>query len=232
MKYLFSFTVACCLLLSSCSDSTNPDDNFSTNARDFLFAGNVGTEIVFVRSQSDIDTNGVKTISPVDTMIWTIMERNAAHPITGSAIRVRQEQRRAADTSGYVNDSSYFAFYNESIVNLSSLSDKDPEYVLKNPMTVGAQWINTDPNNREKLTLTVKSSGEIINTRYKQMKTVRVEAQDSSIDNTSNYKQSMKYYFAPEVLVAHAEIFIEEVYRSQKKRSQETLIDLLRYTKK
>jgi|JI9StandDraft_1071089.scaffolds.fasta_scaffold170483_2 hypothetical protein len=232
MKYLFSFTVACCLLLSACGESTSPDDNFSTNARDFLFAGNVGTEIVFIASQSDIDTNGVKTISPVDTIIWTIMDRNAAHPITGSAIRIRQEQRRGADTSRYVNDSAYYAFYNESIVHLSSLRDIDPDYVLKNPLTVGTQWIDTVTYSRDTVTLSVKSNGEIINTPYKQLKTVRVESLFSSKDNTSHYKQSFKYYHAPEVLVAHAEIFIEEVYPSQKKRSQETLIDLLRYTKK
>jgi len=224
--------MACCLLLSSCGESTSPDDNFSTNARDFLFAGNVGTEIVLAVTRSEIDTNGVKTISPVDTLIWTIMERNVPHPVGGSAIRIREENRRGVDTIRYSLDSTYYAFYNDGIAYFSSLNTTNSEMIIKNPLTVGAQYTNGDVGSGDNRALIVKSVGEIVNTSYKQMKTVRIESQDSSVSNSIIYKESMKYYFAPEVLVAHAERINERIYPSKKKRTQMFVTDLVRYTKK
>ncbi len=229
MKYLFSFTMACCLLLSSCSESTNPDDNFPTNARDFLFAGNVGTEIVLVGTDWVIDTNGVKTVSQnTDTTILTILERDVLHPVGGASIRIREEVW-GTKIGRYSDSTLYYSYQDSCIMVYSGIRDSEPDIILANPLMVGRYWPRKIASG-EFISMEVKSVGENINTPYKQMKTVRVEIKDSD-----KYKLDIptwKFFFAPEVLEVRSEYSVQTIYPSNKTSTYTYVRDLIRYTKK
>ena len=236
MKYLFSFTVACCLLLSSCRESTNPemspDDNFPTNARDFMFAGNVGTEIVFLETYWSVDTNGVKTVSATtDTTFWTILERDVSHPVGAKAIRIREELHGANGIVYNSRDSIYFAYHNDGISFLPYIRDTFSLMIFKNPLTLGARWSERDVSGRY-IRHIVKSVGEVINTSYKQMKTVRIESHDSTMYDSNLQIETWKYYYAPEVFMVRTENSMQVIYPSKKIATSTQVTDLIRYTKK
>ncbi len=224
MKYLFSFTMACCLLLSSCSDSTEPSDTFSTDAKDYMFAGNPGTELVYTTTDIEVDTNGLMRVSPSDTIIITIMERNVLHPIGGLSIRYLYEIITSPQP---IDDSTYFSYYNNGIYQFSTFRDTSATLFLNNPLSVGSKWASRMD------TFTVKSVGEMVNTTFKSMKSVRVEMQNSSTSpNQEKYNFYLKYYYAPEVFLAKGEDIYETIYPSGKKKTRTTITDLIRYTKK
>ena len=225
MKTIHIFSAALIIILTACNSSTEPDNSFPTDARDFLVAGNPGTEIVFTITRTETDTLGVQTVSPVDTMIWTVMERNAAHPVGGSCVRIREENILAGSSKSYIKDSTYYSFYNNAIVYFNSLSDMSPEILLMNPLVVGTQW-------EAEGVVKIKSVGETVNTVLKPMKCVTIEGVRSSSSGQTINNVSIVYNFASEVFLARGESTASRTYPSNKTSTTSVVRNLIRYTKK
>lgn len=214
-------------LLSSCGSSTDTDDNLPTDARDYMYAGNPGTEIVMTSTHSETDTSGRSHTPQIFTNVMTIMERDALHPKGGKSIRIRHEGR-TQNSNPRVSDSLYYSYFDNSIVSFNSVRDTVFRLLAKNPLTVGTQWVVG------RLNVTVKSVGEIVNTTYKPLKAVLVVGADTSVSSSGQQKtiSTYKLYYAPEVFFARGEYRSETIYSDNKKSVETQIDDLVQYTKK
>jgi len=223
IKAILSFFSSLLLLLSAC-DTTDTSASFPTDARDFMIAGNPGTELTYSNIESNIDTNGVETITRNDTVTWTVMNRTSPHPSGGQSVLIKQNHTLKY---AYPTDSTYLSFRNSGIAYYESFKDHDPEWALVTPLTVGSQWI------RIKSPTTVKSVGEIVNTTFKPLKAVRLEFGYSS-DSTQGYfvTDLQTHYYAPELFLVRRDYLTKETFANKKTRIHRNVYDLIRYTKK
>lgn len=227
MKSIYTFSAAMLLFLCSCGSSTDPDAGLSADVRDYMYAGNPGTEIIMTDTHTETDTSGVTHTPTVGTYLTTIMERDAMHPIGGKSIRVRQEGRYPGSNPS-IHDSVYYSIYDNSIVRFSSIKDTDYGAYAKNPLVAGTHLEIYGQ------TVIVKSVGEIVNTTYKPLKAVLLESIDSSVSSSTNLKsvRTTRIYLAPEVFLARMETSFVTYYPNNKTYIESNVADLIQYTKK
>ncbi len=232
MKYLFSFTVVCCLLLSACTNTTEPSQGFPTDARDFLPAGGVGSELVFLQTRTTIDTNGTKTISPSDTIIWKVLRRDIPNAAGEMSVTIYGKYVKAGASTPSKEDTMYFSSNSSGITISSKYMDPEANFVLKNPLSVNAQWTNINAYQTGEGIHIIMSLRDTITTPLKQFITIRQESQRTFTYSSIIYKDTIKNYFSPEVHLARVERFEQQTYRSNKIDTRTTITDLIRYTKK
>lgn len=227
MKITQILFAALLLLLSACSDSTNTNDSFPTEAKDFMLAGNPGTELVMTDTYIQTDTTGKEYGPEVMTSVWTIMERDAPHPVGGKSLRVRVESRKL-NSNPNITDSMYISTFDNSIMRFLSIKDTNVIPLLKNPIVVGAQY------KVRNATATIKSVGEVINTTYKPLKTVLVEVVDTVVSTSSQTKTvyTHRFYFAPGMFVVRYEEIRLKIYQDNHTSKETFIDDLIQYTKK
>ncbi len=228
MKYLFSFTVACCLLLSACGDSTSPNDNFSTDIRDYMYAGNPGTEFVYHSVINELDSNGTQRLNVHDTITLTILERNVRHPKGGLSVRLLQDVRSSIKSSSS-KDTVYFSFYNNGISRFKSIRDTAVFMIMKDQLTVGSVWVFGEKDAGKG---TVTAVGETIYSSFKPMKTVKLEANDTISTANGIHILNGAMYFAPEVLYSRYTSYSQTQYPTGKLRVRADTVTLVKYTKK
>ncbi len=176
---------------------------------------------------SQTDTTGKEYGASIITTLWTVMNREALHPVGGKSVLVRTESREANSSTVRI-DSMYISLHDNSIMRFMSMKDTTIIRFLKNPVKVGTQFLMGNT------IATVKSVGEIVNTTYKPLKTVLVEAVDTVVSTSSQDKfvYTHRFYLAPEVFIARYEEIRLKIYPDYH-TSKETIIgDLVQYTKK
>ena len=227
MKSIYTFSAALFLFLCSCGSSTDTDAGLSSDVRDYMYTGNPGTEIIMTETHTETDTSGVTHTPKVGTYLTTIIERDAMHPIGGKSIRVRQEGRYPGSNPS-IHDSVYYSIYDNSIVRFSSIKDSANAIYAKNPLVAGTHLVIHGQ------TLIVKSVGEIVNTTYKPLKAVLLEAIDSSVSTSTKLKtvHTTRIYLAPEVFLARIESSHVTYYPNDKTNIESNVADLVQYTKK
>ncbi|MFN8361059.1 MAG: hypothetical protein U0264_14185 [Candidatus Kapaibacterium sp.] len=231
MKITSSFAVLF-LVLAACSGTTEPNTPLKAEAKDYVLAGGVGTELVFLQTRTDIDTNGVKKVSPSDTVFWNVIARDAVHPVGGSSVVVYEKFVRAGATTPYGGDTSYFSSTSNGIAYYRGYVDLDAQFLLKNPLSAGASWIDTSMKSGAMTKLTIESVGVTIPTTLRQFTGIRTQKQDSAMINSIHFLEKVSYFYAPEVMLPRKEEVVENTYSSGKKDTRTTVMDLIRYTKK
>lgn len=232
MKVISSITAVLFVFLAGCSGTTESTTTVKTDARDYVLAGGVGTELVFLQTHTDIDTNGVKTVSPSDTVFWKVIARDAFHPAGPMSVVVYEKFVRAGATTPYGGDTSYFSSTSNGISYYKGYLDVDAQYLLRNPLNAAAEWIDTSVKSGAMKKFTIQSVGETISTTFGQFSGIRTLTQGSAMINSVLYSEKITYYYAPEVLLARREEIVENTYPSTKKDTRTTITDLIRYTKK
>lgn len=220
------------LVLSACESTTESTVTVKTDARDYVLAGSVGTELVYLLTRTDIDTNGIKKVSPSDTMFLTIVARDSAHPVGGLSVVVQERFVRAGASTPYGGGTSFYSSASHGIRYYKDYLDNDARTLLKNPLNAGAEWIDTSVKSGAMKKFTIQSVGETISTTFGQFTGIRTLTQGSAMINTVLYSEKTTYYYAPEVLLARREEIVENTYPSTKKDTRTTITDLIRYTKK
>ncbi|MBI3260651.1 MAG: hypothetical protein HYZ54_14425 [Ignavibacteriae bacterium] len=227
MKAFHFFSVIMLLYLCSCSGTTDSNESFPQDVTNFMLAGNPGTELVMKETYSQTDTTGKESGAQIITSLWTVMERDVLHPIGGKSVAIRTESREANSSTVRI-DSLYLSLHDNLLMRFMSMKDTTMIPFLKNPVIVGTQFMMGNAK------ATVKSVGEIVNTTYKPLKAVLVEAVDTVVSTSSQIKFvfTHRFYLAPEVFIARYEEIRLKIYPDNR-TSKETIIgDLVQYSKK
>lgn len=234
MNYFRTLLLLVLILLCSCNDSTNPEVTQSPTAIDYLFAGNAGTQTEYTISYVDTDSNGIK-LTFVDTVTWTVMDRNVSRVNGGNCVKMHQYVRGQNTPRAFETD-YYFGSNNNALCLLASPSDSLGHIILKNPLTVGSQWIiKGTPNYESDQECTIQGVDVPIVTTYKTLNSVRLDTKDTLFRRdslkriTETIAVNSKEYYAQGMLIVHSER--TSTYVNEKKEST-SIIDLIRYTKK
>ena len=234
MNYFRTLLLLALILLSSCNDSTNPEVTQSPTAIDYLFAGNAGTQTEYTISYVDTDSNGIK-LTFVDTVTWTVMDRNVSRANGGNCVKMHQYVRGQNTRKGFETD-YYFGLNNNSLCLFTSLTDTVGLIIIKNPITIGTQWIiKGSPSYESDMEHIIQGVDVPIVTTYKTLNTVRIDSKDTLFRRDSLMRLTetiavySKEYYAQGMLIVHSER--TSTYVNEKKEST-SIIDLIRYTKK
>ncbi|MBI3259320.1 MAG: hypothetical protein HYZ54_07610 [Ignavibacteriae bacterium] len=216
------------ILLCSCGDSTNPQENQGPTAIDYLFAGNPGSQIQYTIAFTETDSNGIKP-TLMDTVTWTVLDRNFSHPIWGNCVKMHQFARGQNNPKGFGID-YYFGLYNNSLYLFPSLTDSLGIITMKNPLTIGNHWIDKgNPNFESDKECTIQEIDVPILTTYKTLNTIRIDSKDTLFRSTGNIVENSKEYYAQGLFLVHSERTSNNIKTNVQSLS---IIDLIRYTKK
>lgn len=221
--YAICFSLCVMVLMTSCGDSST-DVNGSNEVKDYLWSGNVGSQLVYLETNTYFDQNGSILKSHVDTNIYTILETNAVHPKGGNAVRYRLYSTLAPTNK---SDSNYFSVYNGGIAFYNTGQNAPFNIILKGPLTVGNSWSSEASPSSYK----IESVGENISTPYKSFQVIRVLGTDNlhfGAPGTIDFK----YYFAPDVLYARAEVVQHYTPPALQIATIQTTIELINIIKK
>lgn len=224
MKYYgLCFSLCIMALMTSCGDKAT-DVNGSNEVKDYLWSGNPGSQLVYLETNTYFDKNGLVLNSYVDTNIYTILETNAVHPKGGNAVRYRLYTTLAPTVQ---NDSNYFSLYNGSIAFYRTAQNTPFNIILKGPLTVGNSWSSEASPPSYK----IESVDENITTPLKSFQVIRVLGTDD-LHFGSPGTIDFKYYFAPEVLFARAEVIQHYTPPALQIATILTTIELIKIIKK
>lgn len=223
MRFSYLLILAVCVLFNACNESTAPQDEvpISTDIKDYLIAGNPGTELVYIETITKKFQDSIQ-VTYKDTITFTVVARDVMHPIGGASVQIL-ESRVGESNLAKSSYTSYYCLYNNSIASFGSLTDQYPDYLLKDPLIKGKDWYaNSD-------TVRIVSVGKVIQTPYKQLPTIET----NSIINLGGYGYvNMTFFYAPEIMFVKRDGLGYSLYAENKVVETHGVTELVSYNRK
>lgn len=211
------------LLLCSCNIEDTPPPrttaDFSSSIRDYALSAEAGKTMTFVVTNTLTDTAG-KVSTTRDTVLWTIINRNASHPEGGNAIEYTEKFLSKGTVS---NPISYFMVVNDNTLGAYQGTSSSFTTFLKSPLRKGTSWRWKNATSPE---YTISDTSDKITLPTGTYAAVRAEAgyEETILSESKIIKHRLKNFLAQGVIFCKAQEEIDTVFASAKKS---TLIQVM-----